>query len=123
MPDVGTYHGLAGLEKGTREFLTAWEQVGMHAHEFIEAGDKVVVLATARGRGKGSGVEADGVRARLDHARGESRKDRSLLRPSRGFESRRAGGLADVREPGPRTLDLRGLGAGRDEVPRMGGPR
>src|SRR5690349_20149539 len=59
MPDVGTYYGLDGLEKGTREFLTAWERVGMHAHEFIEAGDKVVVLATARGRGKGSGVEAE----------------------------------------------------------------
>jgi uncharacterized protein len=59
MPDVGTYYGLDGLEKGTREFLAAWEQVGMYANEFIERGDTVVVLATARGRGKGSGVEAE----------------------------------------------------------------
>jgi uncharacterized protein len=59
MPDVGTYHGLDGLERGTREFLTAWERVGMHADEFIESGDKVVVLATARGRGKGSGVQTE----------------------------------------------------------------
>jgi len=59
IPDVGTFHGLEGLEKGTREFLTAWDEVGMHAHEFIEAGDAVLVFATARARGRGSGVETE----------------------------------------------------------------
>ena len=27
MPDTGTYHGLAGLEEGVREFFKAWDEV------------------------------------------------------------------------------------------------
>lgn len=59
IPGVGTYHGLAGLTEGMLDFLEAWESVGWTADELIDVGDRVVVLATARGRGKGSGVEAE----------------------------------------------------------------
>lgn len=59
IPGVGTYHGLAGLEQGVREFLAAWETIAWEADEITEVGDRVLVLATARGRGAGSGLELE----------------------------------------------------------------
>ena len=59
IPGFGTYHGLAGLEEGWREFLAAWEEVTLRADQFIEVGNGALVLATARGRGRGSGVETE----------------------------------------------------------------
>jgi ketosteroid isomerase-like protein len=59
MPDVGTYRGLAGLEKGVREFFTAWDEVAWAADEILDVGETVLVLATARGRGRGSGLETE----------------------------------------------------------------
>jgi len=38
-------------------WLSGWEHWRAEADEFLEFGDYVVVLATYRGRGKGSGVE------------------------------------------------------------------
>jgi len=38
-------------------WLSGWERWRAEADEFLEFGDYVVVLATYRGRGKGSGVE------------------------------------------------------------------
>jgi uncharacterized protein len=59
IPDVGTYRGLAGLEKGVREFLTAWEEIEWAADQIVDVGEQVLVLATARGRGKGSGLKTE----------------------------------------------------------------
>jgi uncharacterized protein len=56
--------GLAGVFRDARDpnprlkaWLSGWEYWRAEADEFIELGDHVVVLATYRGRGKGSGVE------------------------------------------------------------------
>ena len=55
--------GLAGVYEDSRDpnprlraWLKEWEYWRAEAEEFLEFGDHVVVLATYRGRGKGSGV-------------------------------------------------------------------
>src|SRR4029077_11086188 len=60
VPDVGTYYGLDGLVQGTREFLSAWDSVSFDPDRFIDLGNRVLVLFTVRGRGKGSRVETEG---------------------------------------------------------------
>jgi ketosteroid isomerase-like protein len=59
MPDVGTYHGLAGLEEGAREYFAAWDTTRMEAEKFIDLGEQVLVLITAYGRGKASSIETE----------------------------------------------------------------
>ena len=51
--------GLAAVEAGMRNLLTAWEHYVWAADEFIPLEDRVLVLFTARGRGKGSSVEVE----------------------------------------------------------------
>ena len=58
------FPGLAGVFKDDRDpnprlhaWLSEWENWRAVPEEFLETGDHVVVLATYRGRGKGSGVE------------------------------------------------------------------
>jgi uncharacterized protein len=58
--DVGTARGLAGLEAGLREWFKAWDHVRMQAEEYIVLEDRVLVLLTAYGRGRGSGIETEG---------------------------------------------------------------
>jgi ketosteroid isomerase-like protein len=48
------YHGLAGFAKGWRDWLEAWTSYRVEVEDFVDAGDKVVVLVrvaarTARG--------------------------------------------------------------------------
>jgi ketosteroid isomerase-like protein len=58
MPDVGIYHGLAGLENGLREWFSAWDVVRMEADEFIDIdAARILVLVSAYGRGQSSGIE------------------------------------------------------------------
>jgi ketosteroid isomerase-like protein len=59
MPDTGVYNGLAAVEAATRGWLDAWDEHRWEADRFIPVGDRVVVLFTARGRGKGSSVEIE----------------------------------------------------------------
>ena len=40
-----------------RSWLSGWEDWRAEADDYLEFGDQVVVLATYRGRGKGSGVD------------------------------------------------------------------
>ena len=48
------------------EWMSAWEQpVVVEADEFIESGDRVLVLIRWRGRGKGSGAEMEAEGAHL----------------------------------------------------------
>ena len=60
MPDSGgPDRGLAAVEKGLRNLLGPWDEHRWIADEFIPAGDRVLVLFTARGRGKGSTVDVE----------------------------------------------------------------
>jgi ketosteroid isomerase-like protein len=61
---TGVIPGAAGVYRGPEEyrrFLERWwgefEEPEVDVHEFIDAGDQVLVSLTFRGRGKQSGVE------------------------------------------------------------------
>jgi ketosteroid isomerase-like protein len=56
-PDV--YLGHAGLRRLSREVREVWEVFVITPERFIDAGDRVVVIETRRGRGRGSGVEVE----------------------------------------------------------------
>jgi len=40
-------------------WASAWDELEVSAEEFIDAGNRVLVTAYHRGRGRGSGVEVD----------------------------------------------------------------
>jgi len=65
IPDVGTCHGLAGLEESARQWFSAWDALRIQAEEFIDLGERVLVLITVYGRGKDSSIETEGKYARL----------------------------------------------------------
>jgi ketosteroid isomerase-like protein len=52
-----TYDGHDGLLQALSEVPEAWERFSLEPERFIDAGDVVVVLETALGVGRGSGVE------------------------------------------------------------------
>ena len=58
-PGGGTYRGHEGVLRNLEEWLEGWEEFRLEPEEFLEAGDRVVVLVRQSGRGKGSGVEVD----------------------------------------------------------------
>jgi ketosteroid isomerase-like protein len=55
----GEWQGLDGLVENLRLWLSAWDDFRSTPEEFIEAGDKVVVLTRETGKGKASGVPLD----------------------------------------------------------------
>jgi ketosteroid isomerase-like protein len=58
-PDATVTRGVEALAEGWREWLSPWENLTVEAERLIEAGNRVVVLAVLRGRGKGSGIEIE----------------------------------------------------------------
>ncbi|HKH41933.1 MAG TPA: nuclear transport factor 2 family protein [Solirubrobacterales bacterium] len=55
-----------GFVDAMREWLSAWERpITIEAEEFVEAGDRVLVLITWIGRGKGSGAQIESRGAHL----------------------------------------------------------
>jgi ketosteroid isomerase-like protein len=60
LPEPGTYHGHAGMEKGFRGWLDSWRALRFEAEEFIDAGEgRIVVLYRQTGIGRTSGAEAE----------------------------------------------------------------
>jgi ketosteroid isomerase-like protein len=56
---IGTNRGIYGLDQARRylvDFAASWESVRIEPHEFIEAGDLVVVPQTSHARGR-DGIE------------------------------------------------------------------
>src|ERR1700752_991289 len=53
------YHGIAGLRRLNDEIRDVWEEFRVVPEQFIDAGDRVVVLETSHARGRGSGVELE----------------------------------------------------------------
>ena len=63
VPDLGTSTGVAGMEEGWREFLTAWEGHRIEADEYHELdAQRVLVLGRLVARGKSSGLDVDEMR-------------------------------------------------------------
>jgi ketosteroid isomerase-like protein len=56
----GVYEGHDGFRRLNRETAEAWDRFEIHPERFVDAGpDRVVVIATRHGWGKGSGVEVE----------------------------------------------------------------
>jgi ketosteroid isomerase-like protein len=51
------YRGIDGLARLNEEIRDVWEEFRNVSEQFIDAGDRVVVIVTSHARGRGSGVE------------------------------------------------------------------
>jgi ketosteroid isomerase-like protein len=54
-----TYRGHDGLRRYAEDRLNAWEELRFEPDDFIDAGERVVVVGLLTGRGRGSGVPVD----------------------------------------------------------------
>jgi ketosteroid isomerase-like protein len=54
-----TYEGHAGLRRLGDEVREVWVEFTIEPERFIDAGDRVIVIETRRGRGTGSGLEVE----------------------------------------------------------------
>ena len=54
-----TYSGLAGFRRLQEEVKEVWEEFRLEPEKLVEAGDRVVALVRAVGRGRQSGLEID----------------------------------------------------------------
>jgi ketosteroid isomerase-like protein len=52
----GEWHGVQELAKGARQWMEAWEDLRVQAEEYLDAGEKVVVLTRQIGRARASGI-------------------------------------------------------------------
>jgi ketosteroid isomerase-like protein len=56
IPDAEVFRGRDGFNAWIQLFSQAWESASLVAEEYRELGDKVVVVARLKARGKGSGI-------------------------------------------------------------------
>ena len=59
-PDRETHHGAAGIWKYFHSTMEAFSDMSLEPLEFIESGDRVVVVLRQLARGRASGVEIEG---------------------------------------------------------------
>jgi ketosteroid isomerase-like protein len=89
-----TYVGIDGLRQWLADTDDVWEEMHTEQNEFIDAGDRVVVIGRLVGKGKGSGVEVERLNATVLTIR-----DGLLIRSETGFTDRRealeAAGLSE----------------------------
>jgi ketosteroid isomerase-like protein len=55
----GAWRGIDGMWSAVVEWLRSWQLIRLEAEEFVECGDRVLVLTRQSGRGKHSGVLLD----------------------------------------------------------------
>jgi ketosteroid isomerase-like protein len=55
-PDGGVYHGRPAFRSFYRRWFGTWDELQITADQFLEEGNRVVVLLTLEGRGNGSGT-------------------------------------------------------------------
>jgi len=78
LPDAGVYRGPEGVARWGSAWAEAWDHWEIDTEEYIDAGDRVVVIARMSAQGKGSGVTVqrheglvitvrDGEAVRLDY--------------------------------------------------------
>ncbi|HEY1356914.1 MAG TPA: nuclear transport factor 2 family protein [Thermoleophilaceae bacterium] len=56
----GPFYGLDAMREDFERWASAFEELEVSAEEFIDAGDRVLVTAYHRGRGRASGAQVDG---------------------------------------------------------------
>jgi ketosteroid isomerase-like protein len=59
IPDAAEYRGLEGLLRWQADWQRSWESWRWDPTEFIDAGDRVVVVLRVHARGRGSGVDLE----------------------------------------------------------------
>jgi ketosteroid isomerase-like protein len=59
IPDADVYRGHEGFVRWVSQWADAWEDFRMEPEEFIDAGDKVVLVMRLFATGKGSGVPVE----------------------------------------------------------------
>jgi ketosteroid isomerase-like protein len=57
--EEGPSHGLSAIRDNFERWASVWDRLDTTAEEFVDAGDRVLVTARHRARGRGSGVEVD----------------------------------------------------------------
>jgi ketosteroid isomerase-like protein len=55
----GHYRGLEGVRAWMHDLYAAWERMDLECEELIDAGDQVVAVLRAAGRGRVSGIEVE----------------------------------------------------------------
>jgi ketosteroid isomerase-like protein len=97
LPGAASAHGIDAVRRYIESFAKHWDDIRFEPEEYLDAGDRVVVLARLVGRGKASGVDVERTWAYVWTLR-----DGRALR-MQGYADRaealRAAGL----EPGPRS--------------------
>jgi ketosteroid isomerase-like protein len=58
-PDQQIYRGPAGAMQFNAEWAAAWDDWEMEPEDYIDAGERVVVILTQRGRSKGTGIPVE----------------------------------------------------------------
>ncbi len=58
-PDQQIYDGAAGANQFNAEWADAWDDWEMEPEEFIDAGERVVVILSQRGRSKATGIPVE----------------------------------------------------------------
>ena len=92
-PGEVSYHGYAGYLAYMERWMESWEEYELIPEEFIDAGDQVVVIYRAIGRGQDSGVEVEGRRAHVWTIRdGKAVRWEIFARPAEALE---AAGLSE----------------------------
>src|SRR5687767_5184466 len=79
----GTFFGIDGLREMLAGMDEVWEGMRMEPAEFIDGGDRVVVVGRLVGRGRGSGIEIDRPNAQIWTLR-----DGRVTRLAYGFTNR-----------------------------------
>ena len=55
----GGYHGVDGVRSWMLDLYAAWEKMELKCEELIDAGERVISVLSARGRGRASGIELE----------------------------------------------------------------
>jgi ketosteroid isomerase-like protein len=79
-----TYVGMEGLRRMQADTGEVWEEVRTERLEFIDAGDRIVVIGMLVGKGKASGVQVDQPVAQIVTVR-----DSRVVRWELGYTDRR----------------------------------
>ena len=58
-PDQQIYHGVEGARQFNAEWADAWDAWEVEAEDYIDAGERVVVILNQRGRSKATGVSVE----------------------------------------------------------------
>ena len=58
-PDQQIYRGAEGARQFNAEWADAWDDLEFEVEEYIDAGERVVVILSQRGRSKATGIPVD----------------------------------------------------------------